>query len=138
MRKSNDSIWLYNDGWNQFVKSCSVCPKDLLLFRYDGACRFLVRIFDQSRLEASYPQFQPKKDYRIDHPPSPITTNFEGFQDADSENYHLEASQYDDFNFEQCNTPFPKITYNKYIIRVINKRACHIAFQNYLNRIKTI
>jgi len=38
----------------------------------------------------------------------------------------------------KCNTPFLKTTYNKYIIIVINKRACHTAFQNYLNRIKTI
>ncbi|KAM6591518.1 hypothetical protein CsatA_014123 [Cannabis sativa] len=56
-KSSDGNVWI-DKGWKAFAQHCSLSRGNLLVFRYEGNCRFNVIIFDKTMVEIDYP-FDP-------------------------------------------------------------------------------
>ncbi|XP_058751121.1 B3 domain-containing transcription factor VRN1-like [Vicia villosa] len=61
--KNDGKIWL-EKGWKEFADSHSLSHAHLLVFKYETASHFEVRIFDMSALEIKYPEVNNEEDCR--------------------------------------------------------------------------
>ncbi|XP_022740304.1 B3 domain-containing protein LOC_Os12g40080-like isoform X2 [Durio zibethinus] len=65
LTKSDGVVWLQN-GWQEFAEHYSLKYGHLLVFRYEGNCKFQVLIFDMSASEIEYPYISYIEDHQSD------------------------------------------------------------------------
>ncbi|KAM6566808.1 hypothetical protein CsatA_025936 [Cannabis sativa] len=52
-KSSDGNVWM-DKGWKAFAQHCSLSCGNLLVFRYEGNCRFNVIIFNKTMVEIDY------------------------------------------------------------------------------------